>query len=88
MQVFIYYYSQLGFPRDEIESEIEHFLGTRGAVTGGGGGVTGGNIDLEIETDEAERVVADLRHLLRSLHLPRDTVLDVEGQRTKLYDNT
>jgi hypothetical protein len=87
MQVFIYYYSQLGVPRGEIESQIEEFLGNRGEVTGGGGGATGGNIDIEIESDEPEEVVKELHRFLRSLRLPTNTMLDVEGQRTKLYDD-
>ncbi len=88
MQVFIYYSSPLGMPRGDVEAELEALLGSRGEVTGGGGGVSGGNIDLEIEADDPADVVEEIRQLLRTLSLPTNTVLDVEGRRLNLYDDT
>lgn len=87
MQVFIYYFSALGVPRDEIESQIEDFLGSRGEVTGGGGGNSGGNVDVEIEGDDALQVLQDLMKFLRTLGLPNNTIVDVDGVRTPLYAN-
>lgn len=86
MQLFIYYFSPLGVSRGDIEAELESLLGSRGEVTGGGGGLTGGNIDLEFESDDPDKVVEEIRQLLRSLSLPTNTVLDVEGQRLNLYE--
>ncbi|MEZ6143346.1 MAG: hypothetical protein R3B84_22490 [Zavarzinella sp.] len=86
MHVFIYYFSKLGVPRDDLESAIEDFLGSRGEVTGGGGGATGGNIDIEIESEDAEQVIDELREFLRSMTMPLDTIFDVEGRRKNLYD--
>jgi hypothetical protein len=87
MQVFIYYYTQLGRPRGEIEAELDTLLDGRGEVTGGGGGISGGNIDVEIDCDDPSQVVEELRQLLRKLSLPANTILDVEGRRLSLYDN-
>jgi hypothetical protein len=86
MEVFIYYHGQLGVPRGDIEAELEKLLHGRGEVTGGGGGVTGGNIDLEIDSDDSGQVVDEVRQLLRTLGLPASTVLDVEGRRLGLYE--
>lgn len=85
MQIFIYYYSQLGVARADIEAELEQLLQGRGEVTGSGGGLAGGNIDLEIETDKPDQVVAEICQLLRTLDFPRNTILDVDGRRVKLY---
>jgi hypothetical protein len=87
MEVFIYYHSQLGVPRGDIEIELEKLLAGRGEVTGGGGGVTGGNIDLEIDSDDPGQVVEEVRQLLRTLGLPANTVVDVEGRRLRLYED-
>ena len=86
MQVFIYYYSKLGAPRGDVEAELEALLEGRGEVTGGGGGVSGGNIDLELDCDDPAQVVQEIRQLLRKLSLPANTVLDVEGCRLGLYE--
>jgi hypothetical protein len=87
MQVYIYYYSQLGVPRGDIEAELQALLEGRGEVTGGGGGVSGGNIDVEIDSDDPVRAVEEIRQLLRKLSLPTNTVLDVEGRRLGLYED-
>jgi hypothetical protein len=88
MQVLIYYYRQLAVPRGDIEAELEALLEGRGEVSGGGGGIGGGNIDLEIESDDPVQVLEEIRQLLRKLSLPTNTVLDVEGRRLWLYEDS
>lgn len=88
MEVYIYYPSPLGVPRGDITAELEELLQGRGEVTGGGGGKTGGNIDLEIQSDDPEPVLEEVIQLLRKLDLPKGTVLDIEGRRVQLYDES
>jgi hypothetical protein len=57
MEVSIYYHGQLGVPRGDVEVELETILKGQGVITGGGSGVAGGNIDLEIDSDNPGQVV-------------------------------
>ena len=85
MQMFIYFYSKLGTPRDEIEDLLQEYLGQSGEVTGGGAGQTGSNIDLEIFEDDNDHLQG-VRAVLRQAAVPADTVIVVEGKRYAIYD--
>lgn len=46
--IFIYSALSLGYPRGELDDDLEDLLGSAGEVTGAGAGDRGWNIDLEI----------------------------------------
>ncbi len=86
MDIFIYFYSQLEIPRDKIEEAIDDCLGGRGEVTGGGSGNTGSNIDIEIYNDDDTEAVEEVKMVLKSMKVPTDTTLVIEGERYKVYE--
>lgn len=85
MYIFVYFYSQLIIPRDEIEDAIDNCLGNRGEVTGGGSGDAGSNIDIELYCDEDMTVVKEIMQVLKYMQVPTDTALVVDGERYNLY---
>ena len=63
MDVFIYFPPSSGVERDALEDALDDLLGDRGEVTGGGSGVTGSNLDVEIHEDDpgiVDEIVAAL----------------------------
>ena len=85
MDIFIYYNMKLEVDRDIIEDQIDDFLGEKGEVTGGGSGISGGNIDIEIYDKVNESIVKELKGFLQELQLPDNTYLVVNGVRENLF---
>ena len=85
MDIFIYYNIKLEVDRDIIEDQIDDFLGEKGEVTGGGSGISGGNIDIEIYDKVNENIVKELKGFLQELQLPNNTYLVVNGVRENLF---
>ena len=88
MFVAIYFNSRLSTPRDEIEDLLEDALGDQGEVTGGGRGLGGSNIDLEITSEMSVRDVLELiRAVLGRLKTPSDTEIAIEEESFPLYED-
>ena len=88
MFVAIYFNSRLSTPRDEIEDLLEDALGDQGEVTGGGTGLGGSNIDLEITSEMSVRDVLELiRAVLGRLKTPSDTEIAIEEESFPLYED-
>lgn len=86
MNIFLYFHSSLNFPRSEIEEVLEECLADRGEITGGGSGVRGSNIDIEIFNDEDLSIVNQLINRLKEMHLPDDTTVVINSKRSLLMD--
>ena len=87
MESYIYiYYKRIpdGYARDDIEDKLEELLDGRGEVTGSGIGIDGGNIDIEIESNEVLDILGDIKAYLISCGFGADTFLDVNGRREVL----
>lgn len=81
--VFLDIYLNRGevIPRTDVEFAIEESLADVCAVAGGGSGVMGSNIDLELlHPDAVARVVG----LLRALGVRGDTMLAFDGREMRL----
>jgi hypothetical protein len=74
--VFIYSKAPLKDARGALEDDIESFLGPSGEVTGGGGGASGWNVDLELSEIASGELVRP-REFLVEWGVPRDTFLRV-----------
>jgi hypothetical protein len=64
--------------RDEIEDPLHETLQEAGLgeVTGGGGGIYGSNIDIEIsDARRFDEALALIRQVLRNLNVPHSTVI-------------
>lgn len=64
--------------RDAIEEPLNDALqeAELGEVTGGGGGIYGSNIDIEIASArKVDEALALIRQVLQSLHIPPSTVI-------------
>jgi len=70
-------------PRDEIEDALQECMGEHGEVTGGGAGVEGSNLDLLILEDD-ESLIEEIRLTLRTLEMPPDTVMVINGEEYSL----
>ena len=76
--VYIYSTKPLPEPRGGLEDDLEEFLEGSGEITGGGGGATGWNVDVELyEGASAEDWIARLAAFLREWGVPDDTYLKV-----------
>ena len=77
----IYIYCPSGAPgaaRGDLEYDVEEFIGDAGEVTGGGSGVQGFNIDLQLNDDQdLEHWVIRLRDFLRQQGARRGTYFTV-----------
>lgn len=49
MDIFIYFSADSDVERDFVEERLEEILEGKGEVTGGGTGIDGANIDIELE---------------------------------------
>ena len=68
----------LVYSRLTLEDAINDKLGSTGEVSGGGAGVLGWNIDVEIFDDgDVVHSVEILKHLLQSKLVPRSTQMGV-----------
>ena len=95
--IYIYAKTSLGRGRDELEDDLEDFLGEVGEVTGGGSGLPGWNVDLTLVDDaDLESWVVKLVLFLRQWGVPQDTYLRVfpsdwvegtEGKRVDIFQN-
>jgi hypothetical protein len=75
-ELYLYFPPGLTLARDQLEDEIQTFLGERGEVTGNGSGAAGSNVDIAIADDaDVDAIVHGLSELLRSLGLPPGTRL-------------
>jgi hypothetical protein len=87
MFMAVYFNSRLSTPRDEIEDLIEQRLGGKGEVTGGGTGLGGSNIDIEVEDDVgAEEALRLVRAVLQEINTAKDTEITIEDQTFPLYE--
>ena len=76
MELFIYGYQQLGYGRDELEDQIEEYLGDSGEVTGAGAGESGWNLDNEVNPDLTDCALTDFLEFLRNQKVPSGTKID------------
>jgi hypothetical protein len=86
MNIFIYSFSKLTTPRDVVEEMLEQVLGEEGEVTGGGGGTTGSNIDIEVYHKDAREFLGPIRKVLKDAQLPPDSIIVIEGEQFKVYE--
>jgi hypothetical protein len=91
--IYIYSTRSLKEPRGGLEDDLEDAFGDVLEVTGGGGGIRGWNIDLELADDETlEHVLPRLVRFLREWGVPEDTYLNIyppdweEGQEPRRVD--
>lgn len=85
MNLFIYFYDRLPCGLDEIEDELADALREFGEVTGAGTGVSGSNIDVEIDNKIAEaEALKIVREALADLNLPSSTVIKINGKEHSL----
>ncbi len=91
MFVAVYFNGELDPDRDEVEDLLLDALMQEGEdrakVTGGGAGLGGCNIDLEVDDAlEAGEVLRRIREALRSAEgIPRDTTLQIEDKMFPLH---
>ena len=84
--ILVYDTEPLGTGRDELQDAIEEMLGGRGEVTGGGAGVGGWNIDIEVfDPRSLAAVVAELEAVLKGWPLSSHAILDINGTRRPLF---
>lgn len=84
MDIFVYIGIGFTSPRDQIEEAIDDLLNGRGEVTGGGSGINGSNIDIEIFDDNDKEAVQEIKAVLSSFDLPSDTTIVINGERSNL----
>lgn len=86
MDIFIYFSTDPDVERDFIEERLDEILENKGVVTGGGAGVDGTNIDIELEDDNGnEETIKAIQTELIRLKMPADTYLVIDGKKHKLY---
>jgi hypothetical protein len=94
MFVAINFNQKLKVSRDEIADIVLDALMDQGKdrakVTGGGSGVGGGTIDLEVDdTFGVDEILSRLRQALQaSEDVPRDTEIQIESEFFPLYPTT
>jgi hypothetical protein len=79
-EIYVYSRLPLGRPRGDLEDDLDEALGGIVTVTGGGGGLRGWHIDLEIAADESielEAAVGQVVAFLCQWGVPPDTFLHV-----------
>ncbi len=92
MFVVVYFQSSLEVGRDELEDIIVYALRNEqgkflAKTRGGGSGIHGSNIDLEVDNSlGVDEVVRRIRQALQAHEdVPHDTYIAIEGQRFPLY---
>lgn len=88
MDIFIYFSVNDDIERDLIEERLDEMLEGKGCVTGGGAGIAGANIDIELEDDNGnEETINAIETELIGLNMPVDTYLVIDGKRHNLYES-
>lgn len=85
MDIFIYVASGSTVSKDELEDVLDAMLQGRGEVSGGGVGINGFNVDIEV-FDEDPSLVAEVRVVLKRLRVPVDTRIVVDGKSFAVYE--
>lgn len=86
MDIFIYFSADPNIERDFVEERLEEILEGKGEVTGGGAGIDGANIDIELEKGSGnEETIEAIETELIRLKMPDDTYLVIDGEKHKLY---
>jgi hypothetical protein len=79
--LFIYLPPGFTGARDELEDAVADLLGKRGEVTGGGAGIDGCNVDVEVfDPATTPKIVDSLVKMLRAFPVPRGTLIDLPDQ--------
>jgi hypothetical protein len=84
--ISIYFYSKLSTGRSAIEDDLEEILADKGEVTGGGSGLSGSNIDIDIYEGSAADFLEPIRTVLQELDVPDDTVIVIDEERFQVYE--
>lgn len=73
--------------RSAVEDEVDEALekANLGEVTGGGGGIYGVNIDIEVEEEDFEAALSLIRRTLKRIKVPQSTVIKRRGIETVTY---
>ena len=87
-EIFIYSSLSLREARGNLEDDLDDYLGETGEVTGGGGGMRGWNIDLEVSDDALPKMIERLTDFLTEWGVPPDTHFDVWEVRDGRKHNT
>jgi|GEM_PF-5615962 len=83
--ISIYFYSKLSVGRSAIEDDLEEILADKGKVTGGGSGLSGSNIDIDIYEGNAADFLEPIRAVLKELDVPDDTIIVIGQDRFQVY---
>jgi hypothetical protein len=74
--------------RGRLEDDIDEWLGSAGEVTGGGSGLTGGNVDIEVTGfDTVEAFSTALRQFLVRWGVPRDAYFTISERRYDVFEH-
>lgn len=84
--ISIYFYSKLSIARSAIEDDLDYVLGNKGEVTGGGSGISGSNIDIDIYDGIAADFLEPIKNTLQELKVPSDTVIMIEDEHFPVYE--
>ena len=84
--ISIYFYSKLSVGRSAIEEDLEEILADKGEVTGGGSGLSGSNIDIDIYEGSAADFLEPIRTLLQEFDVPDDTEIVIGEERFQVYE--
>ncbi len=84
--ILINFFSKLSIGRSAIEDELDKILGDKGEVTGGGSGISGSNIDIDIYEGSAADFLEPIRTVLQELDVPDDTVIVIGEERFQVYE--
>ena len=84
--ISIYFYSNLSIGRSGIEDNLDEILGDKGEVTGGGSGISGSNIDIDIYEGSAADFLEPIRSILKELDVPDDTVIVIDNEHLPVYN--
>ena len=73
--------------RSAVEDEVEDALekAKLGKITGGGGGIYGVNIDIEVKEKDFEVALDLIRKTLRKIKVPKSTVIKKRAIDTVIY---
>lgn len=84
--ISIYFYSKLSMGRSAIEDDLDEILEDKGEVTGGGSGISGSHIDIDIYQGSAADFIEPIRSVLKELDVPDDTVIVINNEQLPVYE--